>query len=370
MHESEQGAEVTTQMMTSSIPKRVCSDSRFRTAPDDFCPAGDKVWETAWSAAETPFDELIYYWNIRLEREEGFRLWLQVRLADGVESPWMYAGFWGRVSPAAERPDPIRFDGGVLEQDHLKLSRPGVAWRFRVTDEGRRPLSGRPVLGVIATSYGVEPEAAAGAEEKPAAAAEAGEVILDLPMRHQTGVCGERIKSRCQSAALATAMEYFGQRVPLEQIIAFTTDPEYRTYGIWPRTINAAYEFGFEAYLDRFRDWDQVRRTVAENKVILCSMVMPEGDDYVAPPYGSITGHIVALNGLTDDGRVIVTDSCAAVGDDGYRLQWLIQDFEKVWIRNKGGVGMVICPPPGAERRGIADLPPFPERRPKTERAE
>jgi hypothetical protein len=63
-------------------------------------------------------------------------------------------------------------------------------------------------------------------------------------------------------------MQYFGKTVPLEHIICYTTDPEYESLGIWPRTINAAFEHGFTAYLDRFRDWDAVRQTVAEN--IIC----------------------------------------------------------------------------------------------------
>jgi hypothetical protein len=72
---------------------------------------------------------------------------------------------------------------------------------------------------------------------------------------------------------------------------------------------------------------------------------MPKNDQYIAPPYGSIGGHIVALNGVTDDGRVVVTDSTSVVGKDGYLEQWRREDFEKIWMRNKGGVGMVISTP-------------------------
>jgi hypothetical protein len=99
----------------------------------------------------------------------------------------------------------------------------------------------------------------------------------------RTVVCGNPLKDRCQSAAVASAMQYFGKSVPLEHIICYTTDPEYASFRIWPRTINAAFEHGFQAYLDRFRDWDAVRKTVAENKVILCSITMPAGNEYIAP---------------------------------------------------------------------------------------
>jgi hypothetical protein len=171
---------------------------------------------------------------------------------------------------------------------------------------------------------------------------------------------GYRLPDRCQSAAVATAMAYYGTSVPLERIIALNTDFEYNIFGIWPRTIGVAHEFGFDAYIDRFRDWDAVRRTVAENKVILPSIRLPKNSGAVAPPYAEMGGHIIALNGLTPDGRVVVTDSALAKEGTGYRCQWLAGDLEKAWMETKGGVGLVICPPPGAPMRTVSDLPPFP----------
>ena len=86
---------------------------------------------------------------------------------------------------------------------------------------------------------------------------------------------------------------------------------------------------------------------------------MPRGQ-YKAPPYPQIGGHIVALNGVTDDGRVVVTDSALWKTNRGYCLQWFQEDFEEVWMKTKGGVGMVICPPPQAQMKLVKNLPPFP----------
>jgi hypothetical protein len=170
------------------------------------------------------------------------------------------------------------------------------------------------------------------------------------------------MKDRCQSAALASALEYFGKSVPLEDITRFTYDPEYNYPGLWPRVIAAAGEHGYDGYIERFRDWEQVRQALAENKIILCSMRMKEGD-CEAPPYPSMGNHIVALCGVTDDGRVVVTDSFLGKSGKGYLCQWLQSDFETVWMRTKGGIAMVICPPAGAVERRVADLPPFPAER-------
>lgn len=333
-------------------------DSRAKLEPREFSKTGSDTWESEWKRAEFPFDEMIYYWNAPLERGEGFRLYLQVRFKEGDESPWLYAGYWGRVKPSGPREKP-KFDRGVLDLDQLLLKEKATAWRFRVVSEGNRVLSKPPFLGVITTDNHPTEQAIATWRKRlnhvPSAR------ILDVPLRKQQDIDENPLPDRCQSAALASAMQYFGTTVPLEQIIAHTTDPEYKYFGIWPRTLGAAHEFGFEAYLERFRDWESVKKALAENKVILCSQTMPRRDTYIAPPYPSMGGHIVALCGVTDDGRVVVTDSALAAGG-GPLLQWVKEDYEKIWMRNKGGVAMVICPPEGAPVKLVDNLPPFPDR--------
>ena len=322
---------------------------------------GKGAWTSPLVKAAFPFDQLIYYWNVRLPKDEGFRLYVQVEFAPDDASPWLYAGFWGNVKLTGKRTKPT-FNRGWVDEDTLLLKAKATGFRFQVVDEGEAPLTVRPALGVITTD--TTPTAALAARYLPGkTGARAAAKVLDVPLRRQIDVCGNPLKDRCQSAAVASAMQYFGKSVPLEHIICYTTDPEYESFGIWPRTINAAVEHGFTAYLDRFRDWDAVRQTVAENKVILCSITMPAGNEYIAPPYNSIGGHIVALCGVTDDGRVIVTDSASTAQqakEGGHCRQWLQADFEKIWLRNKGGVGMEICPPKNAPEQLVRDLPPYP----------
>src|ERR1035437_4588768 len=336
-------------------------DWRHRIEAKALTRLGKGAWTSPLVKAAFPFDELIYYWNVRLPKDEGFRLYLQVEFGPGDASPWLYAGFWGDVKLSAKRTKPT-FDRGWLDEDTLLLKAKAICYRFKVVDEGETPLTIRPALGVIATD--TMPAAALAARDLPGkTSARAAAKVLDVPLRLQVDVCGNPLKDRCQSAAVASAMQYFGKAIPLEQIICYTTDPEYESFGIWPRTINAAFEHGFSAYLDRFRDWDAVRKTVAENKVILCSITMPASDEHIAPPYEKIGGHIVALCGVTEDGRVIVTDSASTAQqakEGGHCLQWLQADFEKIWMRNKGGVGMVICPPKNAPELLVRDLPPYP----------
>lgn len=64
--------------------------------PKAFSKSGAREYGSKWMRSEFAFDELIYCWNARLQRDQGFRLFLQVQFPDKQESPWMYAGFWAR----------------------------------------------------------------------------------------------------------------------------------------------------------------------------------------------------------------------------------------------------------------------------------
>ena len=359
---AEPATTMTTAVTTAATTVPAPLDWRHTIKPGRFLSSGAGVWVSPEIEPPFPFDTLIYHWKLLPERGEGFRLYVQTRFTGtGAETPWLYAGYWGEVKPhEGVREEAAKFDGGKLDQDTVILDREARSFRFKVVSEGSRRLAHPPLIGAIATLTTPTAEIAARHAREPRSTDRGTTLVLDVPLCAQQDTGGNRLPDRCQSAALTSAMEYFGKRIPLEQTICFTTDPEYKVFGIWPRTIAAAHEHGFDAYLDRFRDWDAVREAVAQNKVILCSIRMPKGLDYIAPPYPSIGGHIVALCGVTPDGRVIVTDSALTAKGNGHLLQWLQPDFEKIWMGTKGGVGMVICPPERSQMKTVKDLPPFP----------
>jgi hypothetical protein len=343
-----------------TVAAEAAIDLRHRVASGSFLRTGDGEWTSPRVQPACSFDELIYSWHLR-EQGDAFRLYLKVAFAAGDESQWLYAGYWGAVTNLVSHREVPAFDRGVLDMDWLKLKEKANGFQFQVRAAGARPLVAPPALTVITTDHHPSAGAArwhAAAPTPPTPASR----VLDVPLRRQMDSRGKRMIDRCQSAALAAAMEYHGKSVPLEQITAHTFDPEYGYPGIWPRVIGAAKEFGFEGRIERFRDWDAVRRALARNEVLLCSMQMKRGE-CVAPPYPSMGGHIVALCGITDDGRVVVTDSFLGKSGRGYLCQWLQSDFEKVWMDAKGGIAMVIHPPKGVPQRLVEVLPPFPGNR-------
>jgi len=327
-------------------------DWRHRIPSAAFQKTAAGEWTSPLVQPAFAFEELIYSWHLH-QPGDTFRLYLKAAFGPSDETDWLYAGYWGAVTDAITNRQRPTFDRGVLDMDWLKLTAKATGFRFKVVAAGTNTLTAPPALTVVATDNHAKPSAPR-IKPKPVRGR-----VLDVPLRRQLDAQGQWMKDRCQSAALASAMEYYGKSVRLEDIVRYTNDPDYNYPGLWPRVIGAAREYGYEGYIERFRDWAAVRRAVAENKIILCSIRMKQGDCQ-SPPYASMGNHIVALCGVTDDGRVVVTDSALGKSGAGHLCQWLQSDFETVWMRTKGGVAMVICPPAGAVERRVTDLPPFP----------
>lgn len=360
-HETDTETELSTlSTIREAVPAIGPIDWRKQIAAESFEKIGKGEWVSPKIDTPFPFDELIYSWNIRLKDQEAFRLYLKVEFNPGDETVWLYAGFWGEVKDLVENREKPKFDRGLLDMDWLKLNAKAASYRYKVVDSGTKTLSTLPSLMVITTDNHPTPQLAKRFSPVYQGEPVSGRVF-DIPLRLQIDSHGNPMKSRCQSAALASALEYYGKRLNLEDIVSYIHDPEYDYPGLWPRVIGAAGQFGFDGYVDRIRDWNAVRNALAQKKIILCSIRMAEGD-CKAPPYPEMGNHIVVLNGITDDGRAVVTDSVAALweGRRGYLCQWFLEDFEKVWMKTKGGVSMVICPPDGFRGKQVENFPDFP----------
>ena len=102
-----------------------------------------------------------------------------------------------------------------------------------------------------------------------------------------------------------------------------TKDPYYGMFGIWPRVVQNASEFGLDGAVTRYRTWSEAREVLANGGRISMSVG--------APLY---TGHLIMLAGFTSDGRPIVHDPAKS---SGYSYVYNKTDLSKSWF-NKGGV--------------------------------
>jgi hypothetical protein len=108
-----------------------------------------------------------------------------------------------------------------------------------------------------------------------------------------------------------------------------TRDPYYNMFGIWPRVVQNASEYGLDGAVTRYRTWSQPRDVLAQGGRIAIT---------VGPPL--YTGHIMMLAGFTASGDPIVHDPARS---NGYGYVYDKSALSHSWF-DKGGVAYSFFP--------------------------
>jgi hypothetical protein len=108
-----------------------------------------------------------------------------------------------------------------------------------------------------------------------------------------------------------------------------THDPYFDMFGIWPRVVQNASEYGVDGAVTRYRSWSQAREVLTNGGRISMS---------VGPPLYS--GHLMMLAGFTANGDPIVHDPARS---NGYAYLFSKSDLSHSWF-DKGGVAYTFYP--------------------------
>jgi hypothetical protein len=136
-------------------------------------------------------------------------------------------------------------------------------------------------------------------------------------------------------------MEFFGIDFPTLTNADAIYDPQWDLFGNWGRAVSRAAEMGLDAWLARFRNWDQVKAEIAGGNPVIASIRFRKGQ-VKGFLYESTGGHLLVVRGFTANGDVIVNDPASK--DKGNGPVYPAAEFAKAWFDN-GGVGYVIRKP-------------------------
>jgi hypothetical protein len=136
-------------------------------------------------------------------------------------------------------------------------------------------------------------------------------------------------------------MQYLGHDRPTEENALAIYDTEYDMFGNWGRAVAWAGENGFDAWLTRFRTWDQVKAVIAQGQPIIASIRFKKGE---CPSFviDHTAGHLIVIRGVTRDGDLIVNDPASRTRGNG--AVYKADEMAKAWIAH-GGVGYIIRKP-------------------------
>lgn len=302
----------------------------------------DGLWTSPVVETEFQVTEVLPSWNADAPGDTGLRFEARVRdAASGEWSPWLHMGSWGEPSGSLRRV--VSFDGGEVDVDVLVLERPADALQLRVRLESRSlDRAVGPSLRRLAVAYSgpVSDEARRSALMPPPDLAGAEwSRVLDVPHQGQ-GQLGRPLSAMCCSPTSTTmVLQALGAGASLLENSMAIYDPDYQIFGNWNRAVAYAGSLGLDAWLTRYRSWDQAKASIAEGQPVICSIRVSRGDLDGVTYTG---GHLVVLRGFTPEGDPVINDP-AYGGDRGRAVTHRAEQFARVWLEH-GGVGYIIRP--------------------------
>ncbi len=293
---------------------------------------GETVLESIPVLAPGGWDELIVSWNARTNL--SLILEAQAGWTNGATSRWYPLGTWS-AHGIRSSPHPFKDTDGEVDTDILRLLRPAMDARVRLTLQGSRDGLKRVTLAFCNRRIA--------APERPPERSTWGR-LLPVPVRTQAEF-PEGIDKWCSPTSTSMLLEFWakelhrpGLNVTVPATAQAVFDPGWGGTGNWP--FNTAFAGSFPeigSCVSRFNDLQDLERWVGSGLPVAASIsyALLKG----RPEAEKSDGHIVVVRGFTAEGDVAINDP----GVRRSRVQWVVprMHFTRAWAHSHRTVYLV-----------------------------
>jgi len=268
-----------------------------------------------------PFDRGLPSWNGTVPGDSAsFRVFIRFPYLSGW-SPYLEVGYWKENLWQGQKS--TTFNGGRIAIDTAILYDYASQWQFKIEMKRLLPEISSPTLtrlSFFASDHRTtqQNDFTAILDDKPAA------IFIPTTFLAQYKISDQYGGRICSPTTVAMILLSYQIAVDPLQFALDTYDPYYHIFGVWPRVVQNASEYGLKGTVTRYRSWSQARDVLASGGRI--------GMSIGQPLYG---GHLVMLAGFTESGDPIVHDP--ARSNDGYGHVFDKADLSHAWF-DKGGV--------------------------------
>jgi hypothetical protein len=276
--------------------------------------------------ADYPFNRGLPSWNGSVQDDNcGFMI--QMRFPEGEGwSPWLTVGFWKAYIWSSY--GTTSYGGGYIDYDYVKLYQYQNRWQFKVhmaryTIENPSPLIHKLSFFISDTRTTDNMDYTALLNDNPE------EIFIPTDFYYQYDIDDEIGHRICSPTSVSMALHSYDINVDPLHFARETLDPYYNIFGIWPRVVQNASEYGLNGAVTRYRSWSAAREVLAEGGRIVISVGLPLYE-----------GHLMMLAGFTSGGNPIVHDPAKT---EGYGKVYDKHDLALSWFA-KGGVAYTFFP--------------------------
>ena len=277
-------------------------------------------------SSQFPFNQGLPSWNGTAPDSTGsFKIQMRFPYGSGW-SPWLTIGYW--KSNLWSVYGPTQYAGGYIDIDNVKLYTYLSAWQFRVTMT--RTALDQPSPTLHKLSFLAD-------DSRTTTALDFASILNDTPPAffvptdfiYQYGVDPQIGGSICSPTSVSMILRSYDIPVDPLQFARDTYDPYYDMFGIWPRVVQNASEYGLDGAVTCYRNWSQASAVLNDGGRISMSVGLP-----------LYSGHLIMLAGFTANGDPIVHDPART---DGYAHVFNKSDLSHSWF-DKGGVAYTFYP--------------------------
>lgn len=293
--------------------------------------------------SSAPFNRGLPSWNGTAPHDStAFRIFMRFQQNSGW-SPWLTVGFW--KNNLWSDYGATSYSGGRVDIDYVKLDHYVSGWQFKIELKRTSTSLPSPTVRKLCfytsdnhTTLQTDYDAILG--DNP------DQILIPTTFYHQYSLdpnIGHRI---CSPTCVSMVLQSYDIDVDPVSFARDTYDPYYHIFGVWPRVVQNASEYGLDGAVTRYRTWSDTREVLARDGRIVLS---------IGPPLYTETGHLVMLAGFDADGNPIVHDPARS---DGYSHVYDKSDLSHSWF-DKGGIAYAFFPRslPLETASGVAGFP-------------
>jgi hypothetical protein len=315
-------------------------------------PGTSGTWESPVITSTLGVEDLIVSWNVTCPADTYITFEASVLResgeGDGGWSPWLYLGGAGALPI---QPRTTQATGGLKADVDLLTS---TTWfrqaRVRATAYNASTQSTDVILHRVDVTRSLAFARAASGIRKNATLTQIPWDKWELPTEfaHEVPFASQRtprpeLSGRlCSPASVTMALRWAGKATEVIDVANAAYDQENNLYGNWPRNVQAAFERGLPARIERFGSLRDVYRTLHSGSLIIASIVAKPGELRNAP-YKDTDGHLIVIRGYNSRGDLLVLDPAVSTPELG-SLTYAREDMVRVWLLNRRGTAYVLWP--------------------------
>lgn len=312
------------QNVESAQGIKLSGDGKYLTLQDGILN-GEVIIRPQTSAY--PFNQGLPSWNgTAPQNSSGFKVQMRFPYAGGW-SPWLTVGFW--QSNIWSSYGTTSYGGGYINIDYAKLNSYVNSWQFKVIMT--RSSTSQPSPTIHKLSFFVS-------DSRTTSNVNITQIVNDNPQQifiptthiYQYSVDPIIGGDICSPTTVSMILKSYNIGVDPYQFALTTKDPYHNLFGVWPRVVQNASQYGLDGIVNRYRSWSDAKEVLANGGRVAMSLGSP-----LYP-----NGHLVMLAGFTNDGRVSVHDPAKS---NGYQYYHDKTQLSQSWF-NKGGIAYTFYP--------------------------